>query len=179
MTHKQNTYNLSDIFKYEALTRQYCINKGCVDLDTKTLINLGLLDDNYDYAKYIEFKHVVSLEELIDKKVKIYGLFFSKNVVNDPDYFLEYKGDYYEELYNHYKSQIIDNLDKTKTEQIIDMVIKDNNNMDILYYIYFKEEEKINEYLARREDEINTLKREVYHNPIIYISQIREIKIFF
>ena len=66
MAYTQNTYNLSTIFKHEALTRQYCINKGCTDLDTKTLINLGLLDDNYDYACFLEFKHMVTLEDLIN-----------------------------------------------------------------------------------------------------------------
>ena len=171
MTYIQNTYNLSTIFKHEALTRQYCINKGCTDLDTKTLINLGLLDDNFEYARYIQFKHMVQLEELIDKKVKIHGQFFSKNVVNDPDYYLEYRGDYYERLYKHYKSRIMENynLDKTKIEQIIDLVIEDNNNMDVLYYIYFKEEGKIDEYLTRREDEINTLKRESVKNRKFFI----------
>ena len=170
MTYTQNTYNLSTLFKHEALTRQYCINKGCTDLDTKTLINLGLLDDNYDYACFIEFKHMVTLEDLINKKVNKYGLFFSKNVVNEPDYYLEYRGDYYKRLFKHYKSRIMENynLDKTKIEQIIDLVIEDNN-MDVLYYIYFKEEDKIHEYFARREDEINTLKTQSVKNRKFFI----------
>ena len=158
MTYIQNTYNLSTIFKYESITTQYSINNGNPNLDTKTLINLGLLDDNFEYARYIQFKHMVQLEELIDKKVKIHGQFFSKNMVNDPNYFLEHKCGHYEELYNHYKSRIINNSNKPKIEQIIDLVIQDNKNMDILYYIYFKEEDKIDNFLARREDEKRKLK---------------------
>ena len=171
MTYKQNTYNLSDIFKYESITTRYSVDKGSYNLDTKTLINLGLLDDNFNYARFIQFKHMVQLEELIDKKVKIHGQFFSKNMVNDPNYFLEHKGNYYEELYNHYKSRIINNSNKPKIEQIIDLVIQDNNHMDILYYIYFKEEDKIDNFLARREDEINTLKRENLKNKKFFIIQ--------
>ena len=90
MAHK---YTLSNIFEFEAITRKYSVAKGSANLDPKTLINLGLLDDNYDYARYIQFKHITQLEEIIDKKVSKLGFVFGKNVINDPEYFLEYKGE--------------------------------------------------------------------------------------
>ena len=105
---------------------------------------------------------MIQLEELIDKKVKKLNLIFSKRVINDPEYFLEYKGDYFAEIYNYYKSQINVNSNVPKIERIIDLVIQDNEHVDILYYIYFKEEEKINGYLARREDEINSIKNKKF-----------------
>ena len=43
--------------------------------------------------------------------------------------------------------------------------------MKVLYYIYFKEEEKIRRYLARREDEINTDKKESVKNRKFFIIQ--------
>ena len=165
-----NKYTLSNIFEYEAITTKYSVAKGSTNLDAKTLINLGLLDDNYDYARYIQFKHATQLEELIDKKVSKLGFVFSKNVINDPEYFLEYKGDYYEKIYNYYKSQVIINSSVSKIEQIINLVIRDNN-MRVLYYIYFKEEEKIRKYLTRREDEINTDKKESVKNRKFFIIQ--------
>ena len=147
------SYTLSEIFRFEALTCKYSVAKGTESLDAKTLINLGLLDDNYDYARYIQFKHNLQLEEMIDKKVSSLGYVFSKNVINDPEYFLEYKGDHYEKIYRYYKGLIVES-NVPKIEQIINLVIRDNN-LKVLYYIYFKEEDKISRYLARREDEIN------------------------
>ena len=163
-----NKYTLNNIFEYEAITTKYSVAKGSTNLDAKTLINLGLLDDNYDYARYIQFKHATQLEELIDKKVSKLGFVFSKNLINDPKYFLEYKVDYYEKIYNHYKSQVIIDSNVPKIEQIINLVIQDNN-MKVLYYIYFKEEDKIYRFLARREDEINTDKRESVKNKKFFI----------
>ena len=162
-------YTLSNIFEYEVITTKYSVTQGSSLLDAKTLINLGLLDDNYDYARYIQFKHALQLEEMIDKKVSKLGFVFSKNVINDPDYFLEYKGDYYEKIYNYYKAQVI-NSNIPKIEQIINLVIRDNN-MRVLYYIYFKEEEKIRRYLTRREDEINNDKKESVKDRKFFIIQ--------
>ena len=167
MAHK---YSLSNIFEYEAITCKYSVAKGSTSLDAKTLINLGLLDDNYDYARYIQFKHITQLEEMIDKKVSKLGFVFSKNVINDPEYFLEYKGEYYGKIYNYYKSHIVTNSSVSKIEQIINLVIHDNN-MRVLYYIYFKEEEKIRRYLARREDEINTDKKVSVKDRKFFIIQ--------
>ena len=164
-----NKYTLSDIFQYEAITTKYSVAQGSSSLTSKTLINLGLLDDNYDYARYIQFKHTIQLEEMIDKKVSKLGFVFSKNVINDPEYFLEYKGEYYEKIYNYYKAQVI-NSSITKIEQIINLVIRDNN-MRVLYYIYFKEEEKIRRYLTRREDEINNDKKESVKDKKFFIIQ--------
>ena len=165
-----HNYSLSDIFKFEAITTKYSVAKASSSLDAKTLINLGLLDDNYDYARYIQFKHALQLEELIDKKVSKLGFVFSKNVINDPEYFLEYKGDYYEKIYNYYKAQVITNSNVPKIEQIINLIIR-VNDMRVLYYIYFKEEEKIRRYLARREDEINTDKKDNVKDRKFFIIQ--------
>ena len=169
MAQSNISYTLSEIFRYEAITTKYSVSKGSSNLDTKTLINLGLLDDNYNYARYIQFKHTVQLEELIDKKVSNLGLIFSKSVINDPEYVLEYKGEKYKNIYNYYKAQVI-NSNISKIEQIINLVIRDNN-MRVLYYIYFKEEEKIRQHLARREDEINTDKRDSVKNRKFFIIQ--------
>ena len=147
-------YSLSKIFEYEALTRKYSVVEGSPSLSSKTLINLGLLEGNYDYALYIQQKHSIQLEELIDKKVAKLGLVFGKNIINDPSYFLEYRGNYYRKIYDYYKSLVSFTSPLPKIEQIINLVINDRN-MKVLFYIFFKEEDKINRYLARREDEIN------------------------
>ena len=164
-------YKITDIFTFEEITRHYCVNKGSTELNAKTLINLGLLAGNDDYAEYIVYKHGIQLEELINKKINKIGLTFSKDVVNDPDHFLEYKGNFYKELYNHHKSQVNKDSDIPKIEHIIDLVIADGKHIDILYFIFFREEEKIRHYLARREDEINTTKRESVKDRKFFILQ--------
>ena len=163
-------YSLSKIFEYEALTRKYSVNQGSSSLTTKTLINLGLLEDNYDYAQYILQKHCIQLEEMIDKKVGKLGYVFGKNIINDPHYFLEYRGDYYGKIYNYYKSHVSFSSPISKIEQIINFVINDRN-FEVLFYIYFKEEDKINRYLARREDEINTNKMNSIKDRKFFIIQ--------
>ena len=40
MAYNDNTYSLSTIFQYEAITRQHCISEGGVELTTQELIEL-------------------------------------------------------------------------------------------------------------------------------------------
>ena len=163
-------YTLSQIFRYEALTREFCVSEGSSALTTKNLINLGLLNDNHDYAKYIQAKHSLQLEEMIDKKVGKLGFVFSKNIINDPEYFLEYKGNYYDKIYKYYKSLVRYDSPVPKLEQIINLVINDRNTK-LLFYIYFKEEDKISRYFAGREDEINTNKMNSVKDRKFFIIQ--------
>ena len=68
-------YTLSDIFKYEDITRQYCILKGCHDLPIQELIHLASLEEefNIDYAFYLRFKRIHQIKEFIMKKDKSLG----------------------------------------------------------------------------------------------------------
>ena len=63
-------YTLSDIFKYEDKTRQYCISEGGVELSTQELIHLAALEDqfNSDYANYLIFKRLHLIADYITQK---------------------------------------------------------------------------------------------------------------
>ena len=59
-------YTLTDIFNYEAITRNYCISKG-VNLSPRELIILSSTEDefNIEYAFYLQFKHTHQIKEFI------------------------------------------------------------------------------------------------------------------
>ena len=63
-------YKLSDIFKYEDITRNYCVSKNNINLSTRELISLAAMEDefNIDYAFYLRFKHTRQIEEFIMNK---------------------------------------------------------------------------------------------------------------
>ena len=162
MTHNDKTYSLSECFHYEDITRQYCISEGCFNLDTQELIKLAIEDDTFDYANFVIFKRLHVLENLIKQKMEKYGFNFNANIMKDPDYYILEWEDYYEKWVEFYKSKTLAgcfNQDDVDIEDIIEQAAR-NFHWDVLCYIYFKEEDDLNSFLAREEDEFNREKRE-------------------
>ena len=144
-------YTLSEIFKYEAITRDYCTKHNNPNLSTKKLIELSALEEdfNIDYAFYLQFKRIFQIKEFIGKKdVGILKSlpFVSEDIINhEPDY---------ESLIRQYrfpnKPSIYDKLNAAMNER----------RWDLVFYIYHKESSDIYNLITRTEDEINQKKRD-------------------
>ena len=155
MAHNDNTYNLSTIFQYEDITRQYCMSEGGFNLTTQELLSLAILDGDIDYAKFVIFKRLYTLREFITKKTKNVGYIFNPNTNQNISNNIQEYEDYYDNWIEYYSSK--NNLFTDDIEDIIEEVIK-SKHWDVLYYIYFKEEDDLNSFLAREEDEFNEKK---------------------
>ena len=162
MAYNDNTYSLSKCFHYEAITRQHCISEGGVELTTKELIELAAKDDkfNNDYAEYLIFKRLHQIDDYITQKAENIGFIINvkenkkleKDLLNNNS-----NEDYYENWIEFYESKAFS--DYPDIYEIIDQAIRDKN-WNVLYYIYFKEEDDLNSFLAREEDEFNERKYE-------------------
>ena len=157
MANNNNTYSISKCFHYEAITRQHCISEGGVELDTKKLISLAILDGDIDYAEFVIFKRLYTLREFITKKAKNVGFIFNPNTNQDISNNIHEYENYYDNWIEYYTSK--NNLFTDEIEDVIEEVIK-SKHWDVLYYIYFKEEDDLNVFLVREEDEFNEKKRE-------------------
>ena len=151
MAYTNNTYSLSTIFQYEAITRQYCISEGGVELTTQELIQLSTTEDefNLNYVNYLLFKHLYQISNYISHK--------TQNRINVKDtqngnILLIDNEDYYEDWIEFYSSKSFS--DYPDVYEIIDQAIS-GENWDVLYYIYRKEEDELANLVAKEEDEFN------------------------
>ena len=160
MAYKQNTYNLCDIFKYEDITRQYCISEGGVELTTQELIQLAGKEDqfNSDYANYLIFKRLHLIVDYITQKAKNKG--YQINV--------KYNGKLKEDLENNngnesnyenwiefYEREAFN--DYPDIYDIINQAIRDNN-WNVLYYLYYKEENELYDLISKEKNKLNERK---------------------
>ena len=155
MTHNDDTYTISNCFHYEAITRQHCISEGGVELSTQELLSLAILDGDIDYAKFVIFKRLHTLREFITKKTKNVGYIFNPTTNKDISNNIQEYENYYDNWVEYYSSK--NNLFTEDIEDIIEEVIK-CKHWDLLYYIYFKEEDEFNNFLSREEDNYNEKK---------------------
>ena len=155
MTHNDNTYSISNCFHYKAITRQHCISEGGVELSTQELISLAIIDGDIDYAKFVIFKRLYALREFITQKAKNVGFIFNPNTNQNISNNLQEYENYYDNWVEYYSCK--NNLFTDDIEDVIEEVIK-SKHWDVLYYIYFKEEDDLNSFLAREEDEFNEKK---------------------
>ena len=147
MAYNDNTYSLSTIFQYEAITRQYCISEGDVNLTTQELIQLSATEDefNLNYVNYLLFKRLYQISDYILHK--------TQNTVNVKDtQYITNNEDYYENWIEFYESKAFS--DYPDIYEIIDQAIA-GKNWDVLYYIYHKEEDELTNLIAKEEDEFN------------------------
>ena len=158
MAHNDNTYSLSTIFQYEAITRQYCISEGDVELTTQELIELTAKEDefNLNYANYLIFKHLHLISDYITQKTtNTWGI--TINVKDNQRLNDNINEDYYESWIEFYSTKAFS--DYPDIYEIIDQAIK-GKNWDVLYYIYYKEENELTNLVAKEEDEFNERKYE-------------------
>ena len=142
-------YTLSDIFKYEGITREYCVLKGNHSLTIQELIRLASLEEefNIDYAFYLRFKRIHQIKEFIMKKDKGLGNalpFIMKEIV---DCSANY--DYQISQYSFpEKPTIYDMLNATINDK----------KWDLVFYIYQNECSSLYSLIARTEEEFNDKK---------------------
>ena len=153
MAYTNNTYSLSTIFQYEAITRQYCISEGGVELTTQELIELTAKEDefNLNYPNYLIFKRLHLISDYITQKTtNTWGI--TINVKDNQKLNDNINEDYYESWIEFYSTKAFS--DYPDIYEIIDQTIK-GKNWDVLYYIYYKEENELTNLVAKEEDEFN------------------------
>ena len=157
MTQNDNTYSISNCFHYEEITRQHCISEGGVELSTQELLSLSIIDGDIDYAKFVIFKRLHTLREFITQKAKNVGYIFNPNTNQEISNNIQEYENYYDNWIEFYSSKANFGLGANDIEDIIEQAAR-NFHWDVLYYIYFKEEDDLNSFLAREEDEFNEKK---------------------
>ena len=149
MAYNDNTYSLSTIFQYEDITRQHCMSEGGFNLTTQELIQLSAKEDefNLDYVNYLLFKHLYQISNYISHKTQNRINVKDNQKLND-----NINEDYYESWIEFYSTKAFS--DYPDIYEIIDQAIK-GKNWDVLYYIYYKEENELANLVAKEEDEFN------------------------
>ena len=157
MTYERKTYSLSECFYYEGITRQYTLKEG-EELSVQNLITLAIKDDNFDYAKFLIFKRLHLIKDIITQKTENTGFTFDTNKNQDikenlPDY-----EDYYERWLGFYAYNFNRGLcDIIRIDDLIEEIAR-NKHWDVLYYIYFKEDYDLYDFLVREEEKFNEYK---------------------
>ena len=153
-------YLLSDIIKYELITKQYCESEGGFTLTTQELIHLAALEDEFDtdYANYLIIRHLHQIEDYISQKALIKG--FQINVKNNVNLREDIKNNNfdipnYDNWLDYYEDKTF--IDDPDIYDIIDEIIKDNN-WHVLYYLYYKEEKKLYDVLFNEKNKLNERK---------------------
>ena len=141
-------YTLTDIFNYEAITRNYCISKG-VNLSPRELIILSSTEDefNIEYAFYLQFKHTHQIKEFIrtrDPALANSLPFISDDILNEESE--------YEAKLSRYSF-----LQKPTIFDILNAAINDKK-WDLVFYIYQNESSGLYNFITRIEDEFNAKK---------------------
>ena len=150
-----NIYHMSDIIKYEALTKKYCkmeyLDEESPDIEILIDCAYKEKEFNVEYCKYVIEKY---LQIIVDYVYEIKGI----NISNI--HALR------EDIYNN-------NVDENACEKwLADCkednlcccyqdtleVIIDRNYIAMLYYYYYSEEKKLTEYLTNRVNKLNDRK---------------------
>ena len=153
-------YTLSDIFKYEDITREYCNSEGGFELLPPSLIDLAAQEPNFDtdYAEYVIFRHLHQIAAYIARKsIKIgyqINVTHNQNLKEDLENNNASK-EYYEGWFQRYEDPTSGDLDSIFS--IIDQAVRDNN-WNFLYYLYYKEENELNDLLANHKNKIKERK---------------------
>ena len=154
-------YTLSDIFKHEDTTRQYCISEDSANLSTHQLIELAGMERHFnsDYAEYLIFKRLHQVAEYISSKSKKKG--YQINVRHNQNLKEDLENnnsseDYYKDWYQRYDDPLFC-PEEENIFQIIDQAIRDNN-WPFLYYLYYKEEEELYDLLSKQKNRLNERK---------------------
>ena len=154
-------YTLSDIFKYEDITLQYCMSEDGENLTIPTLIYLASLEPDFDtnYVEYLIFKRLHQVAECISCKSKKKG--YQINVRHNQNLKEDLENnnpseDYYKDWYQHYDDPFFC-PEKENIYQIIDQAVRDNN-WNFLYYLYYKEENELYDLLTNHKNKIKERK---------------------
>ena len=153
-------YTLSDIFKHEDTTRQYCISEDSANLSPRQLIELAGMENHFNsnYAEYIIFKRLHQVAEYISCESKKKGyqinVRHNQNIKEDLENNNDSK-DYYAFWVDIYERQAFN--DDPDIYDIINQAVRDNN-WSFLYYLYYKEEEELYDLLSKQKNCLNERK---------------------
>ena len=154
-------YTLSDIIKYEDKTREYCVSEDISCLSTPELIDLASQEAyfNTDYAEYLIFRHLHQIAAYAEQKSLKKGCQINIRHCQNLQQDLEnnnLRKEYYENWFQHY---IVDPDDEDLGSifSIIDQAVRDNN-WDFLYYLYYREEDKLYDLLNTHKNKIRDRK---------------------
>ena len=152
-------YTLSDIFKHEDTTRDYCNSEGGFVLSPYELIELAGKEPHFDtdYAEYVIFRHLHQISEYITDKSQRKG--YQINVTQNQNLKEDLENnnirkEYYEEWYNKYYDPL-QGIDAVY--DIINQAVSDNN-WSFLYYLYYREENELYDLLAKQKNNIKDRK---------------------
>ena len=149
MAEQDNLYSYTDCFEHEATTTRYTLTNG-KELSVYDLITLAIKDDNYDYIHYLIFKQSHILKELIKQKTRFKDFTFTFTPDINP-YNVRWleQENYYEGWINYYKQG-----NDISIEDLVERIVK-NKHWDILYYIYYREDSKLEDFMVNKEQELN------------------------
>ena len=139
-------YSINDIIKYEEMTK-YFHNKECSEsLPIRVLLDLVASEVEFDgdYARFIIDRRLFSIADYIYKKS-------GRNVTYNPILRSDIQNNnidrnLYDEALESYEDEGNPPHDDYDIFPIIDKMIRDNN-WNLLYYLYYKEEEELNKLL--------------------------------
>ena len=154
-------YTLSDIFKHEDTTRHYCLSEDISNLSTPTLLYLASLEPDFDtdYAEYVIFRHLHQIAAYTARKSLKIGyqinITHNQNLQEDLEN-NNLRKEYYEGWFLRYVEDP-DNEDLDSIFYIIDQAVRDNN-WEFLYYLYYREEDKLYNLLNNYKNKIRDRK---------------------
>ena len=139
-------YLINDIIKYEEMTK-YFHNKECSEsLPIRVLLDLVASEVEFDgdYARFIIDRRLFSIADYIYKKS-------GRNVTYNPILRSDIQNNnidrnLYDEALESYEDEGNPPHDDYDIFPIIDKMIRDNN-WNLLYYLYYKEEEELTKLL--------------------------------
>ena len=153
-------YLISDIIKYELITKQYCESEGGFTLSTKELIHLAALEDEFDtdYANFVIIRRLHDIADYIYKKAINKG--FQVNVTNNKNLREDINNNNfdianYDNWLEYYEDKAA--IDDPDIFDIIDQIIKENN-WNVLYYLYYKEEQSLYDFLFNEKNNLKDRK---------------------
>ena len=148
-------YLINDISKYEQITKRYCEVEGSESLPVRVLIDLAASEVKFngDYARYLINRRLHDIADYIYKKSRI-------NVTINPMLRSDIQNnninrDAYDEAVKSYEDDI-----PVCDEDIynsIDKMLRDNN-VQVLFYLYYKEEEELTKLLIDGLNDFNDRK---------------------
>ena len=154
-------YTLSDIFKYEDITREFCNSEGGFELLPPTLIDLAASQPSFNtnYVEYVIFRRLHQIADYIARESKRKG--YQVNVSHNQNLKEDLENnnaskEYYEGWFQRYEED--NGQDDVDTIfPIIDQAVFDNN-WNFLYYLYYREENKLYDLLNSHKNNIKDRK---------------------
>ena len=148
-----NQYSIGDISIYEQITKRYQDLEGSDYPPVRALIDLAFkeVEFNAGYVKYIIHKHLHNIADYTYKKTGI-------NVTINPTLRLDiYNNNIDRENYDSWLEYYEEKGFCVYPEEIINEILKENN-LCVLYYFYFKEEEELTKMLTDGVNDFNNRK---------------------